>query len=273
MPKKPSFQFYPGDWLKDPLLMMCEPATRGIYIDLICGMHELDQSGKITGTVSQLARLARCSEAEMVRALENLTETNAATVTHRNEKVTVENRRMSRDYKLREGNNLRQKKYRGNGEVTGLSQKCNAPSSSSSSSSSSTSISKEDKSSLEEATAKPSRPKGRRWGIDEIVPDEWRAKLTVEFPNVDIEMESRKFANYWASKSGKDATKIDWYKTFENWIIRANQDTGKAIGKPQQKTNTQKLEEYARYYDALEKEANIRGNTEHTSLIEGLGDA
>ena len=120
--------------------MMCEPATRGIYIDLICGMHELDQSGKITGTLAQLSRLARCTEQEMVSALKNLTETNAANVTERNGKITVENRRMSRDYKFREGNNLRQKKHRSNGEITAMSRECHAPSSSSSSSSSSTSV-------------------------------------------------------------------------------------------------------------------------------------
>ena len=125
---------------------------------------------------------------------------------------------------------------------------------------------------MEEATAKPSRPKGRRWGNDETVPEEWKDKLQVEFPNVDVELEARKFQNYWISKSGKDATKVDWKKTFENWIISENQRTGKAA-KPQQKTNKEKLAEYERYYDRLEKEAGIGRYSEQTPTHKRLGDA
>jgi hypothetical protein len=28
--------------------------------------------------------------------------------------------------------------------------------------------------------------------------------------------------NYWLSKTGKDATKRSWYRTFQNWVIEAN---------------------------------------------------
>ena len=37
------------------------------------------------------------------------------------------------------------------------------------------------------------------------------------------EQELEKFRNYWASKPGKDALKLDWNKTFSNWIITAAQ--------------------------------------------------
>lgn len=43
--KKPSFQFYPGDWLKDPALRMCSPAARGVWMDLLCLLHECPQRG------------------------------------------------------------------------------------------------------------------------------------------------------------------------------------------------------------------------------------
>ena len=41
MPKKlPAFQFYPGDWMKDPSLRSCSLPARGLWIDLLCLMHE-----------------------------------------------------------------------------------------------------------------------------------------------------------------------------------------------------------------------------------------
>ena len=43
--KRPSFQFYPGDWLKDPALRSCSPAARGVWIDLVCLLHEMPQRG------------------------------------------------------------------------------------------------------------------------------------------------------------------------------------------------------------------------------------
>lgn len=38
--KLPSFQFYPGDWLKDPALRACSHAAKGVCIDTLCLMFE-----------------------------------------------------------------------------------------------------------------------------------------------------------------------------------------------------------------------------------------
>ena len=43
--KLPAFQFYPGDWLKDPALRCCSPAARGIWMDVLCMMHESPKRG------------------------------------------------------------------------------------------------------------------------------------------------------------------------------------------------------------------------------------
>jgi hypothetical protein len=40
-------------------------------------------------------------------------------------------------------------------------------------------------------------------------------------PNVDGRIETEKFINYWQSKSGKDATKLDWVATWRNWMLTA----------------------------------------------------
>src|SRR5688500_14639992 len=97
--KAPAFQFYPGDWLKDPQLSMCSPASRGVWMDLLCAMHELGRSGQVTGTVDQLCRLCRCTAAEMSAALTELESTKTASVSERNGVVTVICRRMQREHK------------------------------------------------------------------------------------------------------------------------------------------------------------------------------
>ncbi len=38
--KRPSFQFYPSDWLRDTALRSCSTGARGLWIDMICFMHE-----------------------------------------------------------------------------------------------------------------------------------------------------------------------------------------------------------------------------------------
>lgn len=43
--KQPAFQFYPGDWLKDPELRRCSIAARGLWIDVLCLMHQMPTRG------------------------------------------------------------------------------------------------------------------------------------------------------------------------------------------------------------------------------------
>lgn len=75
-----------------------------------------------------------------------------------------------------------------------------------------------------------SRPKetrrGTRWPPDAIVPDDWlddgaEARAISNLPPLDLRAEALKFANYWASKSGGGATKMDWKRTWLNWCLTA----------------------------------------------------
>jgi hypothetical protein len=120
--KRPSFQFYPGDWLKDPELSMCSPATRGIWIDLLCGMHELNHGGLLCGTTEELARLCRSTAVELAQAITELETYHVADVTVCHKKVTVINRRMRREYFERVNAAERQRKHRAlSGAVTKMS--------------------------------------------------------------------------------------------------------------------------------------------------------
>ena len=114
--KLPAFQFYPGDWLKDPALSMCAPATRGVWIDLLCAMHET-RTGTVAGTLPQLARLCRCAPEDISEALTDLISTRTAEVQYQaaTEKgvITITSRRLKREAKLREEAAARQRKSRG----------------------------------------------------------------------------------------------------------------------------------------------------------------
>lgn len=75
-----------------------------------------------------------------------------------------------------------------------------------------------------------SRPKepqrGTRWPPDAVVPDDWLVegeayRENARIPPLDLRAEALKFANYWASKSGGSATKIDWKRTWLNWCLTA----------------------------------------------------
>lgn len=100
MSKQPYMAFFTGDWLKDPKLSLCSPATRGIWIDLICALHELAHGGQVTGTLEQLARLCRCSVAEMDSALTQLQTHQAAEIRLRDDAYTVICRRLRREAEI-----------------------------------------------------------------------------------------------------------------------------------------------------------------------------
>ncbi|MBU1003000.1 MAG: hypothetical protein KKE73_10815 [Proteobacteria bacterium] len=128
MAKAPAFQFYVKDWLADPAVRLCSHATRGIWIDCLCLMWESEERGKLTGTPEQLARVLSLSSPDFEMFLVEVEDTNVATVTRRNKKITLVNRRMEREESVRISNAERQKKYRNaknngdsNTEVTPLS--------------------------------------------------------------------------------------------------------------------------------------------------------
>jgi hypothetical protein len=43
--KRPSFQFYPGDWLGNAKLRRCSDAAQGVWMRVLCLMHDSDEIG------------------------------------------------------------------------------------------------------------------------------------------------------------------------------------------------------------------------------------
>jgi hypothetical protein len=133
--KLPAFQFYPGDWLRDPELQMASTISRGIWINALCRMWDAQARGKLSGTAAELARVCSCTIEEFELFLADIRRFKFANLTIRDAYLTLINRRMVRDEKARRDNANRQKRYydnhKPNANLTATSQASSSSSSSS----------------------------------------------------------------------------------------------------------------------------------------------
>jgi len=56
--KRPSFQFYPADWRNNAKLRRCSEAARGVWMDVLCVLHDSDEYGVCRWPLADLARAA-----------------------------------------------------------------------------------------------------------------------------------------------------------------------------------------------------------------------
>lgn len=113
MAKQPAFQFYPGDWLQDTRVLT--PATRGIWIDMLCFMWRSPERGKLSFTYEQYARLLSCNIEEIKSSITELNLTNVGLISENGDKIIIENRRMVNEEKDRISGKKRQRMFREKG--------------------------------------------------------------------------------------------------------------------------------------------------------------
>ncbi|GEM_PF-1861161 len=58
--KRPSFQFYPGDWSGNSNLRRCTHAEKGAWVDVLCLMHDQEEYGVLRWPLKEIARAAGC---------------------------------------------------------------------------------------------------------------------------------------------------------------------------------------------------------------------
>jgi hypothetical protein len=67
-------------------------------------------------------------------------------------------------------------------------------------------------------------------------------KTKADCPLVDLKRSHEMFSNHWASKSGKDATKVEWSRAWRNWMLedqnRAERRPGGRQAAPSRKEQT-----------------------------------
>jgi len=101
--KRPSFQFYPADWLRDTALRACTTGARGLWIDMICFMHEGNPYGhlKVGNKVILSTNLASMVGATLKDVIDWLEELHQAGVYELGEGGEIYSKRMVRDEILR----------------------------------------------------------------------------------------------------------------------------------------------------------------------------
>ena len=75
--KRPAFQFYPGDWRRDAGLQSCSLTARGLWIEMLCIMHDSKPYGHLRVgekviNDSLLARMSGGTPDEVTVALKEL---------------------------------------------------------------------------------------------------------------------------------------------------------------------------------------------------------
>jgi hypothetical protein len=64
--KRPSFQFYPGDWAANPNLKRCTFAEKGIWLEVMCLMHDQAEYGVLRWPLKEVAEAVKCRTAELL---------------------------------------------------------------------------------------------------------------------------------------------------------------------------------------------------------------
>ena len=68
--------------------------------------------------------------------------------------------------------------------------------------------------------------KGRERARAERIPEtftvteEMRAWAKSKCPDIDLDLHTQRFVNYWKAAGGRNAVKLDWLRTWQNWLLK-----------------------------------------------------
>lgn len=101
---RPSFQFYPDDWLNDLALGQCSMAAQGLWMHMLCRMWTSPKRGyllKANGSKAEANHIAKWASISEAEAKQLVSELQAEGVCSTNAESVIYNRRMARDEKQR----------------------------------------------------------------------------------------------------------------------------------------------------------------------------
>lgn len=106
----------------------------------------------------------------------------------------------------------------------------------------------------------PAAKRGTRLPDDWSLPASWgRWAQSEGYPEPMIRREAERFANFWQSKAGKDATKIDWEKTWRNWMLKFDRPRSPGFTPPKQTAFQQR---HQSALDAFDRKLGLKPNDE-----------
>lgn len=205
--KKPSFQFYPGDWRKDPNLSRVSLEAKGAMIEIMCLAFDCEKrgmllSGKTPWTIEEIAHAIGGDKSKNVTAIEELLNKK---VLKKDKKGVIFSSRMVKDEKLSKVR--REAGFKGGNPFLvkhKVNQTSNQNPTPSSSSSSSTSVNTTTK--VVVLQADPffemfRRATGAHISDDELIAE--IGKFKNKYPNVHIN-QAGALVNTWVSNIGRE---------------------------------------------------------------------
>ncbi len=63
----------------------------------------------------------------------------------------------------------------------------------------------------------------------------WDLGRSLGLSDAEIADQLDRFRDYWIAKPGKDGRKLDWHRTFQNWLRRSADDRGRGQGDPRRR--------------------------------------
>lgn len=81
------------DWISEPRIALCSPATRAILMDMICAMHSQGGTGVISGNI-----VCRCSISELDTAIAEMIANGTSEISFDNDIITICWSPMRKDY-------------------------------------------------------------------------------------------------------------------------------------------------------------------------------
>jgi len=81
----------------------------------------------------------------------------------------------------------------------------------------------------ESVTTSVNRLRGTRFALEQL-PEDWKTFCLAERKDLNPQKCFDAFADYWSSLAGQKAVKLDWFKTWKNWV--RNQRKELAAAKP-----------------------------------------
>lgn len=207
----PYFRFYPADFMRGVRGLTAQEV--GAYTMLLCVMYEND--GPVEYSIDRLAAQCGMRVATFEKVVGRLIVLRKITL----ENGMICNDRASMEIAKRE-NDLKNNSKAGKASAEKRQQKqcmhSTTVKQSFNHTDTDTDIVKE------EAKASYKKTRGSRLSSDWFLPKDWGEWAVSEGCSVDmIRSEADKFRDYWVSKAGSSATKVDWQATWRNWIRAA----------------------------------------------------
>ena len=211
-------KFWPQDFENDPALRICSLAAQGLWIRMICRMHEGTPHGHLTigvqaMTAEHLAKLTGAHVDEIVALLAELRTTGVLSETAEG---LIFSRRMVRDAEQseagREAADRRWKQERerkGNLNGHPISPPNRVPNT-------------QDTESESDSSASQDAPPSKAARNDRAyrLPDDWQPSPAdreyAQSLGLDVERAVRDFRDYWHAEGGAKARKVNWSLTWQN---------------------------------------------------------